>query len=222
MEYQFPQSILCWVMGKGGFWLGGQTALVHWHEGVSETYPIEALKSNAGQPGIAGLARAPDGALWVGILADGPGRGLGRLINGIFHPFVTHSFDGSKLAVHNLIFDHDGNLWVATSGNGIFRIRGDLVDHFGRADGLADDSPAALFEDREGILWAATPGEGIDKFRDPPIASFSTFEGLGNSLPQGVLGQQRRHNLGRKPWLSRSHREERDHFVHSHPRWSSG
>ena len=176
--------------GKGGFWLGGQTALVHWHEGVSETYPIEALKSNAGQPGIAGLARAPDGALWVGILADGPGRGLGRLINGIFHPFVTHSFDGSKLAVHNLIFDHDGNLWVATSGNGIFRIRGDLVDHFGRADGLADDSPAALFEDREGILWAATPGEGIDKFRDPPIASFSTFEGLGNSLPQGVLASR--------------------------------
>ena len=176
--------------GKGGFWLGGQTALVHWHEGVSETYPIEALKSNAGQPGIAGLARGPDGSLWVGILAAGPGRGLGRLINGVFQPFVTHSFDGSKLAVHNLIFDHDGNLWVATSGNGIFRIRGDLVDHYGRADGLAGDSVAALFEDREGILWAATPGEGIDKFRDPPIASFSTLEGLGNSLPQGVLASR--------------------------------
>ena len=38
--------------GKGGFWLGGQTALVHWHDGVSETYPIEALKSNVGQTGI--------------------------------------------------------------------------------------------------------------------------------------------------------------------------
>ena len=37
--------------GKGGFWLGGQTALVHWHDGVSETYPIEALNSNAGQAG---------------------------------------------------------------------------------------------------------------------------------------------------------------------------
>ncbi len=176
--------------GKGGFWLGGERALVHWHEGVSETYPIEALKSNAGRPGIAGLARGPDGSLWIGILAAGPGRGLGRLINGVFQPFVTHSFDGSKLAVHNLIFDHDGNLWVATSGNGIFRIGGDLVDHYGRADGLAGDSVAALFEDREGILWAATPGEGIDKFRDPPIASFSTLEGLGNALPQGILASR--------------------------------
>ena len=76
MEYQFPRSILYWLMGKGGFWLGGQTALVHWHDGVSETYPIEALKSNVGQTGIAGLARGPDGSLWVGILAPGPGEGL--------------------------------------------------------------------------------------------------------------------------------------------------
>ena len=173
--------------GTGGFWLGGQTAVVHWHDGVSEAYPIEALKSNIGQTGVAGLARGPDGSLWVGILAPGPGRGLGRLVNGMFQPFVTPSLEGSKLAVRGMIFDRDSNLWVGTNGNGIFRIRGNLVDHYGRADGLATDTVAALFEDKEGVLWAATPGEGIDKFRDPPIASFSTFEGLGNDLPQGVL-----------------------------------
>src|ERR1700730_10359341 len=138
MEYQLPRSILYWLMERRG-WLGGQTALVHWHDGVSETYPIDALKSNVGQPGIAGLARGPDGSLWVGILAPGHGRGLGRLMNAVFQPFVTHSFDGSKLAVHNMLFDRDGNLWVGTNGNGIFRIRGNLVDHYGRADGLAGD-----------------------------------------------------------------------------------
>ena len=173
--------------GKGGFWLGGQTALVHWRQGVSETYSIEALKSNVGQTGIAGLARGPDGSLWVGILVAGLGRGLGRLINGAFQPFVTQGFDGSKLAVHSMIFDRDGSLWVGTYGNGIVRIHGNAVDHYGRAEGLADDSVAAVFEDREGVLWAATPGVGIDKFRDPAIASFSRFEGLGNAFPQGVL-----------------------------------
>ena len=40
--------------GKAGFWLGGSTALVHWHGGVSETYPIGALKSSGGD--IMGLA----------------------------------------------------------------------------------------------------------------------------------------------------------------------
>ena len=173
--------------GKGGFWLGGQTALVHWHDGVSEAYPIEALKSNVGQPGIAGLASGPDGSLWVGILAPGPGRGLGRLINGVFQPFKTANFDGSKLAVHNMIVDRDGNLWVGTQGNGIFRIYKNLVDHYGRADGLVSDNVDALFEDGEGALWAGRSGEGVSKLRDPPIASFSTLEGLGNGLPQGIL-----------------------------------
>ncbi|MGA9989588.1 MAG: two-component regulator propeller domain-containing protein, partial [Terriglobales bacterium] len=171
--------------GKGGFWLGGQTALVHWHDGVSETYPIEGLKSNAGQAGIAGLARGPDGSLWVGILREGPGRGLGQLTKGAFQPFVTPSFDGSKLAVHNMIFDRDGSLWVGTVGQGIFRICGNVVDHYGRTEGLSSDNVTALFEDREGILWAATP-DGIDNSRDPRIASFSTLEGLGNR-PMGVL-----------------------------------
>jgi len=35
--------------GNGGFWLGGQTALVRWHAGVSETYPVKALTKNVGQ-----------------------------------------------------------------------------------------------------------------------------------------------------------------------------
>src|SRR5271157_5101713 len=175
--------------GTGGFWLGGQTALVHWHNGVSETYPIEALKSNVGQPGIAGLARGPDGSLWVGILTPGPGRGLGRLINGAFQPFVTPSFDGSKLAVHNIMFDHDGNLWVGTNGNGLFRIHGNVVDHYGRTEGLSSDTVNAVFQDREGILWAGT-ADGIDNLRDPPITSFSSLEGLGNDAPQGVLASR--------------------------------
>jgi len=46
--------------GEGGFWVGGQTALVHWRAGVSQIYPIEGLKSNAGDIGINRLARGPD------------------------------------------------------------------------------------------------------------------------------------------------------------------
>jgi len=171
--------------GKGGFWLGGQTALVHWHSGVSESYPIEGLKSNAGRTGIGSLALGPDGSLWAGTFRGGPRRGLGRLIKGVFQPFITPGFDGSKLSVCSMIFDRDGNLWVGTEGQGIFRIQGTLVDHYGRAEGLSSDTVSAVFEDREGILWAAAP-DGIDNFRDPQVTSFSASEGLGDR-PMGVL-----------------------------------
>jgi signal transduction histidine kinase/ligand-binding sensor domain-containing protein len=175
--------------GKGGFWLGGQTALVHWRDGVSQTYPIEALRSNAGQHGVVSLALGPDGTLWVGMLSEGPGQGLGILKEGAVKPFVTPSFDGSKVEVFAMSFDRDGNLWVASRGKGLFRIRGNVVDHYGRADGLSSDTVNFLFEDREGTLWAAT-SNGIDGFRDPPVTTFSSLEGLGKDAATGVLASR--------------------------------
>jgi signal transduction histidine kinase/ligand-binding sensor domain-containing protein len=175
--------------GKGGFWLGGQTALIHWHDGVSEMYRIEALKSNAGQNGIASLAHGPDGSLWVGMLAEGPGLGLGRLIGGTVKPFVTPTFDGSKVVVNAMKFDHDGNLWVGTVGKGIFRIHGNVVDHYQRTDGLSSDTVLTLFEDREGIVWTGTTN-GIDSFRDPSVTTFSAREGLGADAATGVMASR--------------------------------
>ena len=175
--------------GKGGFWLGGQTALVHWHDGVSEMYRIEALKSNAGQNGIATLAHGPDGSLWVGIQAEGPGLGLGQLKQGAVKPFVTPTFDGSKVVVSAMISDHDGNLWVGTASKGIFRIHGNVVDHYRQTDGLSGDGVLALLEDREGIVWTVTTN-GIDSFRDPSVTAFSARDGLAADAAAGVLASR--------------------------------
>ncbi len=175
--------------GNGGFWLGGQTSLVHWRDGASETYPIEALKSNVGQHGVVALALAPDGTVWVGMLAEGLGLGLGQLKHGAVKPFVAPTFDGSKVEVSAMTFDRDGNLWVASRGKGLYRIHGDVVDHFGRTDGLTSDTVNVLFEDREGILWAGTPN-GIDGFRDPRVTTFSSSEGLGKDAAAGLLASR--------------------------------
>ncbi len=174
--------------GKGSFWLGGQRAIAHWREGVSETYPIEALKSNA-DDGVGALALDPEGSLWVGLLVSGPGRGLGRLTNHVFQPFVTPGFDGSKLKVQTLTFDRDNSLWVGTQGNGLFRIRGNAVEHYGRAEGLSADDVWDIFEDREGILWVTTMN-GVDSFVDPRVTTFSSVEGLGPDAAIGVLASK--------------------------------
>ncbi len=171
--------------GKGGFWLGGSSALVHWHGGVSETYPIKALKSNSGD--IMALARAKDGSLWVGIKDGGPG--LAQLKDGAVKPFVTPTFDGSKLNVTSLMFDRDDNLWVGTDAKGLFRIHGDSVEHYGHTDGLSGDSVWTFFEDREGIVWAGTTS-GIDGFRDPRVTTFSAVQGLGKDLAAGILASR--------------------------------
>jgi signal transduction histidine kinase/ligand-binding sensor domain-containing protein len=172
--------------GAAGFWIGGQTALIHWQPGGSQMYPVPALKSNAGQNGIVALAHGPDQSLWVGINAEGAGLGLGQWKEGALKPFVTPTFDGSTVTVYDMIFDHDGNLWVGTVGKGVFRIRGTTVEHYGRTEGLSSDTVRTLFEDREGIVWAVTTN-GIDSFRDPRVTTFSASEGLGKDAASGVL-----------------------------------
>ncbi len=135
------------------------------------------------------MARDREGTLWVGMAAEGRGLGLGQLIGGIVKPFVTPTFDGSKVAVLAMISDHDGNLWVGTNGKGIFRIHDNVVDHYQQTDGLSSDTVLALFEDREGIVWAVT-SNGIDSFRDPSVTTFSAREGLGRDAAAGVLASR--------------------------------
>jgi signal transduction histidine kinase len=110
-------------------------------------------------------------------------------MKGVFQPFVTRGLNGSKLAVQTMLFDRAGNLWVGTLGDGLFRIRGDVVDHYGRKEGLSSDSVNDLFEDKEGILWVATTN-GIDSFRDPRIVTFSAAEGLSPDAVVGVLASR--------------------------------
>ena len=115
--------------------------------------------------------------------------GLAKWKNGAVKPFVTPTFDGSKVGVTRMIFDRDGNLWVGTEAKGVFRIHGNDVEHYGRTEGLSSDSVWTLFEDREGIVWAATTN-GIDSFRDPAVITFSASEGLGKEAAVGILASR--------------------------------
>lgn len=164
--------------GKGGFWLGGFNALVHWHAGVSETY------STRGQ--VVSLAPHADESLWVGMLGEGQGQGLAQWENGSVKPFVTSNFNGSTVAVTRMMTDRQGNLWVGTDAKGVFRIHENDVEHYSHTEGLSSDTVWTLFEDREGIVWAATPN-GLDSFRDSAVTTFSALEGLTKDAAVGIL-----------------------------------
>ena len=173
--------------GKGGFWIGGDTSLLHWRMGAApEVYSPKQLQSNTGQIGIHALLVDSDGSLLVGIMAAGSGRGLERFRDGVLTPVVLPKFDGSELAINAIIKDSDKNLWIATYGNGIYRIHGQTVDHFGRADGLSSDAVSDLYEGDDGIVWAAT-SDGIDNFRDLPVITYTTAEGLGRDGANSVM-----------------------------------
>jgi signal transduction histidine kinase len=192
MPFQFGFAIL--LDGKGGLWIGTDTGLAHWKSGHSEIYEYKALKSNVGQYGINSLVQDSDGSLWVGVPKTGPGAGLQKFDGRRSRPFVTRNFDGTKISVavtdaSALLMDRDQNLWVATDANGLYRIHGETVDHFGRADGLSSDHVDGLFEDREGIIWVVT-SNGIDSFTDRNVNAFSMSEGLPKDSVSSVMASR--------------------------------
>jgi signal transduction histidine kinase/ligand-binding sensor domain-containing protein len=185
----FPRADEIVPDGRGGFWIGTSTALVHWNAGHLTTYENKALRSNVGQVGIFSLVPNPDGSLWVGMGRVGPGQGLEKFVGGHFEAFRPGTFDASKIGLSALLKDRDQNLWIGSARDGLYRIHGESVDHYGTANGLSSDVVLALFEDKEGIVWVST-SNGLESFSDRNIATFSRAEGLSGDQADSVLASR--------------------------------
>ncbi len=172
---------------SGAIWIAGVDKLARWEHGHSQIVAPEALKARPGL-GYQSVVIAPDGSIWSGALRAGPGLGLQHLNGQKWEALQIADIDTSTWEVTSILFDRDHALWVGTN-NGIFRIRGVRVDHFGQSDGLSADSVQDLFEDREGNVWVATT-KGVDKFRQPRVITFSVREGLSADVANAVLSSR--------------------------------
>ncbi|MGD0648396.1 MAG: two-component regulator propeller domain-containing protein [Acidobacteriaceae bacterium] len=173
----------------GNVWLAGGAMVSRWQPGSAGTYISPGLNPAEIFNGVLALAGGPDGSLWVGLVESGKGGGLQQLVQGAWRPFVTPEFDGSTLQVTALLLDRDNALWVGTLSQGIYRIQGNKVDHFGSSDGLSGDDVTRLFQDREGNIWIAT-SSGIDSLHDLRVASFSTRQGLSADQVNSILASR--------------------------------
>lgn len=172
---------------EGRLWLRGESGLVRWAPGASTVNRPTRTSLIGGWDGLSALAAAPDGTLWAGF--PGPGPGLFRMIDGRWQSFKTPALRDSNLAVNSLHIDRHGALWVATPYSGIYRIVGNVVEHFDHTNGLSDDAVADVTEDREGNIWVAT-AKGVDRFADAPIQSLTVSDGLCGPNVSSVLASR--------------------------------
>jgi signal transduction histidine kinase/ligand-binding sensor domain-containing protein len=174
---------------EGTLWVAGDTGLLRWAQGASTVYRPPVGTLIAGMQGVKALAATSDGTLWVGFAKAAPGQGLVRIIDGRWQSFDTPTLRGSSLSANALHVDRHGALWVGTPFSGIYRIVGNVVEHFDHTNGLSDDSVADVTEDREGNIWVAT-AKGVDRFADAPINSLSVSDGLCGPNVQSVLASR--------------------------------
>jgi signal transduction histidine kinase/ligand-binding sensor domain-containing protein len=183
----FPNALQLATHEHDKLWIAGYSELCLWKPGSGHVYFPNVAGRPEGYALFKAIAAAPDGSTWAAIDGSGKFLQLQHFEGGSWKP---HDYPGIGIAnsdVTTLFIDRSNAMWIGTAHHGIFRARGDLIDHFDRTDGLSSDAVGRFFQDREGTLWVATSA-GIDNFRDTRVATYSMREGLSADSAVAVLG----------------------------------
>ncbi|HEX2834193.1 MAG TPA: two-component regulator propeller domain-containing protein [Thermoanaerobaculia bacterium] len=151
-------------------WLGTSRGLFRYAGGRLE--PIAGLASDA----VVTLL-AHDDELLIGTAT-----GLDRFAQGRVVPI-----DGlPKDQVTALHHDRDGNLWIGTYGNGVFRLTGTRLARYGIADGLLNPTIRTIFEDDEGSIWIGSQN-GLEQLRVGAFITWNERDGLADDHARAVF-----------------------------------
>ncbi|HEY7173161.1 MAG TPA: two-component regulator propeller domain-containing protein [Vicinamibacterales bacterium] len=159
-----------YVDSAGTLWVGTAVGFFSRREAADARFE-EAEASDDSLRGLS-LSEDPGGRIW----SSDPVVGFRSLGNRGVPPGSVESGRG-----YRVIHDRDGNLWVATLGQGLWRVRNrpapdrPTVERTTVLSGLSSDAVRSVFEDRDGNIWAGTT-EGIDRLVPHRVTPWS---GLG-------------------------------------------
>ncbi len=114
------------------------------------------------------------------------GAGLFRRNGDKFEPWWPNGVPES-VHIRNILEDRDGNIWVATDANGVYRTWQYLLSGSTSEQGLSDLGLQTLFEDSTGSLWVGTLGRGLIRLRDGSFTAFTKTEGLSADTVFSVM-----------------------------------
>jgi ligand-binding sensor domain-containing protein len=96
------------------------------------------------------------------------------------------------MQVRSLYSDRDGNLWVGTNGDGLYRFKDPAVRMFTTADGLPEDLVMTVIVAHDGSIWTGANCGGITRFDGKRFQTYSEKDGLLNSCVWSIAEDQNR------------------------------
>ncbi|HZS46203.1 MAG TPA: two-component regulator propeller domain-containing protein [Blastocatellia bacterium] len=82
--------------------------------------------------------------------------------------------------------DREGNIWIATNKNGIFRAQRQAIKFYSKADGLIDTNIYPIYEDRTGAVWVGAWPSNVSRFKDNVWTNYSLDLGTPTSQATGL------------------------------------
>ena len=113
-------------------------------------------------------------------VADGrrtavPRRTTSHDLTDRFYQVPRATVDGPVTVLQD---DREGNLWIGTRRDGIWRLGADGTSHWSSRNGLPDDTIRALFIDNEQNLWIGMRTGGLSRWRKGALAPYGEPEGF--------------------------------------------
>jgi signal transduction histidine kinase/ligand-binding sensor domain-containing protein len=102
----------------------------------------------------------------------------------------------ARMAVRSFHSDRDGNLWITTNGDGLYRFKDRAVRTFTPRDGLPDEVIKTVTVARDGTIWAGTNCFGLTHFDGTRFRTYNQKDGLVNTCILALA-----EDLNRNLWI---------------------
>jgi signal transduction histidine kinase/ligand-binding sensor domain-containing protein len=162
----------------GGLWVLGNGRLRKWDQG--RWIPEPELSPNPGP--VTTLMETRSGVLLIGTLHSG----LYLVPPGNEPQHFSHTNGLSHDWVRSLYEDHEGNLWVGSSG-GLDRLRPRKVEMLDPPDNWRGYAVQSFCFARDGSAWIGTEGAGLYQYDHGQWRTFGQTNGLLNPFVWSVL-----------------------------------
>jgi len=152
---------------RGNLWIGVVGGLLRQENGK-----LKNLSSLVQEAIVSTILTDRDGDTWVG-----SERGLFKFHDGRVTAHYTTKEGLSSDDVTVIHEDHQGALWIATSGN-LARFDDGKFISYAMPEGLRTNHIRCIYEDADGTFWIGTYDDGLRRFRDGCFFSYRKEHGL--------------------------------------------
>ena len=175
------KSYKTYISPTGSRWEVDRTGLLLTRNGRSTRYPLP-FDPRHPAPALGPLAMSDvrmvegeRGVLWLSAAGH-----LYRIDGGAVSVYTAA--DGMPQSfIREMMYDRDGNVWLATSEEGACRFSDRHFTCIKTANGLSSDFTTSIRQDREGAIWVGTNNRGLNRLTPGAVDPISTGTGFAGT-----------------------------------------
>jgi ligand-binding sensor domain-containing protein/signal transduction histidine kinase len=162
------------VARSGVLWITTRSGMCQFKNGRIEPYPFQT-ESPGRNPESLGVYEDRRGKLWA--------FGDTYLVNLTDNKHLNHFGSGDATRIWSLCEGRNGELWIGTSGKGLYCFAGNNFVPVTIHNGELTSDVRAICEDRRGDLWLGTYGDGLVRLQRRNTRVVDANAGLPNRPP---------------------------------------